>query len=330
MHIFSACDVARYILAALALIFAPAWAQGDFPTKAVRIIVPYAEGTATDLVIRAVGERLAESLGKPVLIENHLGAGADLGSFLVSKEEADGYTLLAATPANAVNMTLLDKPAYDTARDFVAVARIGYAPLVMVAPVTATARTVAQIVAEARAKPGRLNYASTGNATMQHLAGEMFRLAAGLYVVHVPQPDAAAAIVDLMAGRIAYLFANPIEVIDQVQIGRLRALAVAGEHRPAFLASVPTMIEAGYADFEATLWWGLLAPAKTPELAVSRLYDHLIKALSHADMPARLGRLGGVIAPMAPDQFGNFVRAEIKRWGEVIKAANVRLVERGR
>jgi len=312
------------VLAALALTV-PSLAQAQrYPDKPVRIIVPYAPGGAVDIVARAVGKPLSESLRQPVIVENKPGASANIGMELAAKAAADGYTLLMASNGIATNMALFPQLAFDGRRDFVPVARIGYAPLVIVVPASSTAKTLKDLIAMARAEPGKLTYASAGNGSSGHLAGELFKSTAKVDVLHVPYKGGAPALTDLLGERISFMPINPVEVIANIRAGKLRALAVASDRRFALLPDVPTAAEAGMPGYEASVWWGLVAPARTPPDVVRDLNEATNKALADPEVAKALGDLGVVLTPGAPQQFGAFIDAQTELWSGVIKAAGIK------
>jgi tripartite-type tricarboxylate transporter receptor subunit TctC len=313
------------LLAALAMtaLASGAAAQVAYPTHPIRIVVPFAAGGAVDTVARAVGERLAAQMGQPVVIDNKPGANANIGADAVAKAAPDGYTLLVAANGLATNMALYPKLPFNTLRDFAPVSRLGYAPLVLVSAADAAPRSLQELIAYGRANPGKLSYGSAGNGSSGHLAGELLASAAHLDALHVPYKGGAPALVDLIAGRTSFMLLNPLEVLPHIQSQRLKALAVTGTQRIAMLPEVPTMAEAGLPGYEASVWWGLLAPAQTPPEIVKRLNAETLKALADAGVRERLGALGAVITPSTPEQFSAFLRSEIDKWAGVIKAANI-------
>jgi tripartite-type tricarboxylate transporter receptor subunit TctC len=294
-----------------------------YPAKPVRIIVPFAAGGAVDVVARAVGQRMSEQMGNPVIIENKPGASANLGAELVAKAAPDGYTVLMGANGLATNMTLFHNLAFDTLKDFAPVARVGYAPLVLVVEASFPAKSLKELIALAKAKPGSLNYGSAGNGGSGHLASELFALTTKIDVVHVPYKGGSPALTDLMGGRLSFMIINPIEVLSNIKSGRLRAFAVANPKRIAMLPDVPTFIEAGVPGYDASVWWGLVVPAKTPKDIVVKLSSEALKALEDEGVKEKLSNLGAVIDPAGPEQFGKFLKAEIDKWAHVIKTSNI-------
>ena len=310
------------ILVAAASIPCAALAQA-YPNKPVKIVVPFPPGGAVDTIARVVGQKLADHLGQPVIVDNRPGASANIGTELVARAAPDGYTLLMAANGLATNNTLFPRLTFNGVRDFTAVARIGYAPLVLVVHPSFQSKSLSELIALAKAEPGKLSYASAGNGSSGHLAGELFKISAKIDVLHVPYKGGAPALADLLGARISFMPINPIEVLSHIKSQRLRVLAVASDRRVGFLPDVPTVSEAGVPGFEASVWWGLVAPAKTPVEIVNRLNAETLQALGDAAVKGKLTELGVVITPGTPEQFGNFIRAEDTRWSGVIKASGI-------
>ena len=294
-----------------------------YPSRPIKIVVPYAAGGAVDIVARTIGQPLSEALKQPVIVDNRPGASANIGMELVAKAAPDGYTLLMASNGIATNMALFPQLAFDGRRDFAPVARIGYAPLVIVVPATSPVKSLKELIAMAKAEPGKLTYASAGNGSSGHLAGEFLKSTAKIDVLHVPYKGGAPAITDLLGERISFMPINPVEVIAHIRAGRLRALAVASDKRFPLLPDVPTAAEAGLPGYEASVWWGLVAPAKTPPEVVRQLNAETNKSLADAAMANKLAELGVVVTPGTPDQFAAFIKAQTELWSGVIKAAGI-------
>ncbi len=294
-----------------------------FPAKPVRIVVPFAAGGAVDVVARAIGQHMSEHMRNPVVIENKPGASANLGAELVAKAQADGYTVLMGANGLATNMTLFQNLTFDTLKDFAPVAKVGYAPLVLVVEASSTAKSLKDLIAQAKAKPGELNYGSAGNGQSGHLATELFKIITKIDVVHVPYKGGSPALTDLMGGRLSFMIINPIEVLSNIKSGRLRALAVANPKRIAMLPDVPTFIEAGVPGYDASVWWGMVAPVKTPKEVVAKLSSEMLLALEDEGVKEKLSNLGAVIDPAGPEQFGQFIKSEIDKWTSVIKTSNI-------
>jgi tripartite-type tricarboxylate transporter receptor subunit TctC len=317
-------QIARLLRAVFsaALIPCAAFAQ-NYPAKPIRIIVPFAAGGAVDVVARALGQRMSEQMASPVIIENKPGASANLGAEFVAKAQPDGYTVLMGANGLATNMTLFHNLAFDTLKDFAPVARIGYAPLVLVVEASSAAKSLKDLIAMAKAQPGVLNYGSAGNGQSGHLASELFKLTTRIDVVHVPYKGGSPALTDLMGGRLAFMIINPIEVVANIKSGRLRALAVASPRRIPMLPDVPTFAEAGVPGYDASVWWGLVAPARTPRDIVAKLSSEALMAVQDEGVKEKLSNLGAVIDPAGPEQFGKFLKDEIDKWAGVIKTAGI-------
>ena len=294
-----------------------------YPSRPIKIVVPYAAGGAVDIVARTIGQPLSDALKQPVIVDNRPGASANIGMELVAKAAPDGYTLLMASNGIATNMALFPQLAFDGRRDFAPVARIGYAPLVIVVPATSPVKSLKELIAMAKAEPGKLTYASAGNGSSGHLAGEFLKSTAKIDVLHVPYKGGAPAITDLLGERISFMPINPVEVIAHIRAGRLRALAVASDKRFPLLPDVPTAAEAGLPGYEASVWWGIVAPAKTPPEVVRQLNAETNKALADAAMANKLAELGVVVTPGTPDQFAAFIKSQTELWSGVIKAAGI-------
>jgi tripartite-type tricarboxylate transporter receptor subunit TctC len=307
-------------LVALLAVAPAAFAQGSKP---VHIVVPFAAGGAVDIVSRTVGQRMSEQMKSPVVVDNRPGANANLGADLVAKAAPDGYTLLMGANGLATNVSLFQNLPFDARRDFAPVGRVGYAPLVLVVAPASPAKSLTELIALAKSQPGSLNYGSAGNGSSQHLATELLRIQTGIDVVHVPYKGGAPAITDLMGGRLAFMITNPVEVAANIKAQRLRALAVASPKRIAMLPEVPTFAEAGVPGYEAFVWWGLFAPAKTPKEAVARLSAELLKALEDAGVREKLSALGAVVDPLGADPFDAFFRAEIEKWARVVRTSAI-------
>ncbi|WP_228530032.1 tripartite tricarboxylate transporter substrate binding protein [Diaphorobacter caeni] len=303
---------------------AAAWSQAAYPNKPVRLVVPFAAGGAVDTVGRSVGERLAVQMGQPVIVDNKPGANANIGTENVAKSPADGYSLLVGANGVVTNNTLYPNLSFNGLRDFTPIARIGYAPLVLVTPADAQYKNVQELVAAARAKPGAMNYGSAGNGSSGHLAGALFESVGKFDALHVAYKGGSPALIDLIAGRLNFMLLNPLEVLPHVQSGKLKALAVTGEKRAPMLPNVPTMAEAGVTGFDASVWWVLMAPAKTPADIVSKLNAETLKALADPGVRERLNALGAVITPSSSADAAAFLKSESAKWEKVIHDANIK------
>jgi tripartite-type tricarboxylate transporter receptor subunit TctC len=320
--------VVRDLLGLLLLgtvLLAPSTARAQpYPSRLIKIIVPYAAGGAVDIVARTIGQPLSEALKQPVIVDNRPGASANIGMELVAKAAPDGYTLLMASNGIATNMALFPQLAFDGRRDFVPIAKIGYAPLVFVVPASSPAKSLKDLIAMAKADPGKLTYASAGNGSSGHLAGELLKSTAKIDALHVPYKGGAPAITDLLGERISFMPINPVEVMAHIRAGRLRALAVASDKRFPSLPDVPTVVEAGLAGYEASVWWGLVAPAKTPPEIVRQLNAETNKALANPAIANKLGELGVVVTPGTPEQYAAFIKSQTELWSGVVKSAGIK------
>jgi tripartite-type tricarboxylate transporter receptor subunit TctC len=304
----------------MALAGGAAFAQG-YPTKPIRIIVPFTAGSATDIMARIVGEKLAAAWGQPVVVENKPGAGGTLGAALVAKAEPDGYTLLVVSTGHVVNPVLYANLPYDTVGDFAGVTPLASLPNVLVVSESSPIKSVSDLVAAAKARPGQLNYASAGVGSATHVNSEKFRSATGIQVTHIPFKGTPETITEAIAGRVDFMFTPVLSSIPTIRDHRLRALAVSTAQRSSALPDVPTVAEAGVPGFVFDFWVGLLAPAKTPREIVQKLNAEVIRALTQPDVKDRLAKLGAEPMPMAPERFDAFIREEFVTLGAVMKTA---------
>ncbi|MBB1603826.1 tripartite tricarboxylate transporter substrate binding protein [Variovorax sp. UMC13] len=315
----------------IALAAAAAWAlcmaahADEYPSKPIKIIVPYPGGQASDTITRLVGERLGKALGQPVVVDNRPGAGGNIGTDIGAKSAPDGYTLTIATAALPISKHVYRKLPFDPAKDFVPVTLMTMTPLVLVTRPSLPVKDVAGLVALAKKEPGKVTFASSGLGTSHQLSGELFKSLAGVDMLHVPYKGSPPAHVDLMGGSVDIMFDNIVPVAPHIKSGKLQALAVTSKTRAAALPDVPTMAEAGYPNFEATAWFGLLAPAGTPQLIVDRLNKELVAVLKSPDIRDRLAGMGATVVADTPEEFGRFMADEINKWGPVVKRAHIEL-----
>ncbi|MBV1796761.1 tripartite tricarboxylate transporter substrate binding protein [Siccirubricoccus sp. G192] len=311
----------RSLLATLATLpIAPAaLAQNWAPERPVRLVVPYSAGGSTDVTARLVAQALGERLGQPVVIENRPGAGGNIAAEHVAHSAPDGYTLLIATSSViATNQALYRNLPFDAVRDFAPITQIAFVPNLLVVHPDVPARSLAELIALAKSRPGQLNYGSAGSGTSQHLAGALFAAQAGVQVVHVPYRGGAPAVTDLIAGKIQMIMSPLVEVIAHVQAGRLRPLGVTTRRRSPLLPEVPTIAEA-MPGFEITLWNGLLAPAGTPPAIVARLATEAAGVLRTPEMQRKLAEQGSEPVGSTPEEFAAFIRTEIPKWTEIVR-----------
>jgi tripartite-type tricarboxylate transporter receptor subunit TctC len=297
----------------------PLMAAEAYPTHPPVLIVPYAGGGGVDTVGRIVARGLGEKLGQAVIVENKPGAGSNVGSDYVVKSAPDGYTLLLASPATAVNVSLYKRLPFDPARDLRPVTLIGKVPSVMIVNNDLPVKTLGDFVALAKKEPGKLNFGSGGNGTSEHLAGEMFKSMAGINIVHVPYRGGAAVMGDLMAGRISAIIINQITALPLVKAGKVRALAVADDQRSPSLPDVPTFAEQGYKNYKVSVWWGVMAPARVPDAIVAKLDAGIRGALQTQQVRHSLDEMGVLVLGQGPVVFGKFLAEETQRWAGIVK-----------
>ena len=312
-----------FVAALLGLGAAIAQAQTDFPVKPVRLVIGFPPGGPTDIVGRPVAARLAQVTGQQFIIENRAGANGVIGAEYVAKSAADVYTIYLATTGALLSPLLTPKSAYDLFRDFTPVALLATVPALLAAHPSLPVTTARDLATLAKARPGQLAYASSGNASMGNLGMESFKLAAGINILHVPYKGAAPATTDLMGGHVQVAMLSLSILQPQVQAGKLRALAIASGRRAATLPGVPSMAEAGFAEVNADNWFGVLVPAATPKDIVARLHVALIAALDSPETRQRLTGQGVDVAVSTPENFSSFLRNEYARWGKVIRAAGI-------
>jgi len=313
---------------ALASVFgsASAWAQ-SYPSKPIRLVVPYPPGGPLDIMARAIGQKLTEAWHQPVVVDNRAGAGGNIGADLVAKSPADGYTLLmGAVATHAINPTLYAKIPYDPVKDFAPVALVAQVPNILVVNPAVPAKSVKELVELARAKPGYLNFGSGSTGSTGHLAGELFKTMAGVQMVHIPYKGGAPAMADLLAGQVQLMFDNLANALPNVRAGRLRALAVTTLARSPAMPDLPTMAESGLPGFDLTTWFGLMVPAGTPPEIVVKLNAEIVRALNAKDMRERLEKMGAEPpANNTPEHFAAFIRAEAGKYAKVVKDSGAKV-----
>jgi tripartite-type tricarboxylate transporter receptor subunit TctC len=316
----SVCVIAAFTIA---LLTAHASAAA-FPDRPVHIVVPFPPGGSNDVVARFLGAKLGELWGQSVIIDNRAGANGNIGAEVVARSAPDGYTLLLTAPGPlAVNPSLYPHLTFNPTTDFAPVALVASVQIVLMVHPAVKANTVAELIALAKAAPGTMNFGSSGYGSTNHLAGELFKILAGIDIVHVPYRGAAPAMNDLLAGQILILFDNMPAVRPQILAGTVRALAVAGAARSSLFPDLPTMAEAGVGGFEASSWFGLVAPAGTPPDAMKTLIESVTKVLSDPDLAKKLADVGAEPGSLSGDKFGSFLHAEADKWGKVVKDAGV-------
>ena len=306
-----------------AVIVCAAHAQ-EYPSRPVRVIVPFAAGGPNDIIVRLVAQKLAASLGQPFLVENRAGAGGNIGTDYVAKSAPDGYTLLSVGPGSLIINPLMGKVPYDTERDFAPIALMARAPNALVAHPSLAAHSVKELIALARARPGAINYGSGGNGSTPHLAAALFAAMAGVELTHVPYKGTAPATADLIGGQVQIAFLGIPAMLPHARSGKLRVLAVTGLQRSAELPEVPTVDESGVAGYELNPWYGLLAPAGTPRVIVARLGAETTRVVRAAEMREKLAGQGAEAAGGTPEEYAAVIRADTATWTRVVGQAGLR------
>jgi tripartite-type tricarboxylate transporter receptor subunit TctC len=317
--------LAAAVASLAALVSSSLHAQG-YPSRAITMIVPQAAGGTNDIVGRVVSAKLAEVLGGTVVVENRVGAGDNVGTQAAAKAPRDGYTLLMTiSSSQAINPALYKEPGFDPVKDFRPIALVGAVPNVLLANPSFPAKTVAELLAMAKAKPGELQYASAGNGTLNHLLGAMLATMGGVEIQHVPYKGVAPAMNDVMGGQLPLVFASLPSAIGQIKAGKLRALAVTSPTRSPIAPDVPTMVESGFDTFKVTTWYGVWAIKGTPKEIVDRMHAELVKAMALPDVKGIWDMQGATAGGQSPADFAKFIRGEIETWGKVVKQANLKI-----
>jgi len=312
------------VIAALALAAGSATAQ-TYPDKPVRIISPFSAGGPADIYARYLGQRLEKPLGQTFIVENRVGGGGIIGADAVAKSAPDGYTLLVMSNTHTVNESLFARKPYKLMTDLVPISPINYSDLLLVVNPEVPAKNLKELLDLAKARPGQLNYASSGPGTPYHMAGELFKVMAGVDIVHVPHKESSGARVSVMGGQVQMMFDAITVMAKQAEAGKVRAIATSGRTRSAITPNVPTVSEAGVPGYEAVIWLGLMAPAGTPKPVVDRLNAEVQKLLGQPDVKADFGKQGAVPMNMTPDEFGRFLAQDIEKWAKVVKFANMQV-----
>jgi len=317
-HLLRRAGTVLLLLLATTLASAQTW-----PSRPIRVIVGYSPGGAVDIIARAVAQSLSASLGQPVIVENKPGAGTNIANRALIDSAPDGYALMLAANALAANVSLYQPPPYDLARDVTAVSLVGRVPVVLAVAAASEHATLAGFVASAKGAPGRLNYASPGNGSTPHLAVELFQRAAGITLTHVPYKGGAQAITDVLGGHVQAVAVNALEVQPHVRSGKLRVLAVMTPQRSGIFPDVPTVAESGFAGFEASVWYGFIAPAGLPAPLLARLHAEIQRALATDDVKGRLASAGGEVLPGPPEAFATLLNSERTRYEKLIREAKI-------
>jgi tripartite-type tricarboxylate transporter receptor subunit TctC len=314
----------RSIAAILALMLPLGVMAQAWPTKTVKIVVPFAAGGPADIYARAVGEKLQAALGQSFVVENKPGAGSIVGTDAVAKSAPDGYTLLMMSNTHTVNESLIPDKPFILMRDFVPVAPVNYSDLLLVVHPSVPASTVKEFVALAKAQPGKLNYASSGPGTPYHMAGELFKAMAGVDIVHVPYKGSSGARTDILGGQVQMMFDAITTMAPHVRAGKLKALGSTGKVRSSVLPDVPTVSEAGVTGYDAVIWLGILAPAGTPKAIVEKLNAEITKATASPEMKEAWAKQGATAMAMTTEEFGRYLREDIEKWARVVKISGAK------
>ena len=307
-----------------ALAAAPVAAQ-DYPSKPIRIIVPFAAGGPADIYARFVGQRLSETLGQPVVIEDRPGAGSVIGTDAVAKSAPDGYTLLVMSNTHTVNESLIPNKPYQLMRDFVAVAPVNYSDLVLVVHPSVPVNSLKELIDLAKSQPKGLNYASSGPGTPYHMAGELFKAMAGVDIVHVPYKGSSGARTDVLGGQVQMMFDAITTMAPNVRTGKLKGLGTTGKTRSSVLPEVPTVSEAGVPGYEAVIWLGIMAPAGTPKPIVDKLNAEITKIVNRPDVKEAWSKQGAEPMAMTPAEFARFMNEDIEKWAKVVKISGAKV-----
>ena len=311
----------RKVIAVLCLVAASgAWAQ-SYPSRPVKIVVPYGVGGSADVYARYLGAKLSESMGQPVVVENRPGAGSIVGTDAVAKSDPDGYTLLMMSNTHTVNETLVAKKPFELMRDLAPITGVSYSDLLMVIHPSVPANNLKEFIAYAKANPGKLNYASSGNGTPYHMAGELFKAMAGVDIVHIPHKGSDQARAAVLGGQVQMMFDAVPTMAASAAAGKVRALATTGSKRSAVTPNIPTVAEAGVPGYEAGIWLGLMAPAKTPRPVLERINTEVNKIINSPETKETWAKQGTIAMGMSIDQFDKFLREEIVKWAKVVKVS---------
>ena len=300
------------------------WANAQaWPSKPIRYIVPFPPGAFNDTLGRTIAAELSKTLGQPMLVDNRPGGNSVIGTEIAAKSPPDGYTLFgAALPFSAIQS--LHKVSFDVTKDFAPITLAGFSANLLVATPSFPANSVAELIAYAKANPGKVNYGSSGNGTSVHLAMELFKSMTGTYMLHIPYKGSAPVVADLIAGQVDVMFDNMPNVIGQVRAGKMKALAVTTAQRSPQAPEIPTVAEAGVPGYEQTAWFGVLAPAGTPREIIGRFNSEIVRLLNSADVRERFARQGVEVRTSTPEQFSTFLNSEVARWGKVIRDAGIK------
>lgn len=312
-------------VALFAALLAPAATAQEYPSRPIRIVVPTLAAGSADILARLIGGKLNERWGQPVIVDNRAGAGQMIGADAVAKAPADGHTLLLPTVTYTTSAATQLKLPFDPVNDLAGITMVGDGPLLVIVHPSLPVKTIKELIALARVKPGSLNYASSGTGSILHLVTEVFAASAGIKLVHVPYKSIAPAVTETVGGHVPMMFGSLPSVLPQVKAGRLRALGVTTAKRSSFVPELPTIAEAGVPGFEARQWWGVFAPAKTPRPVIGKIHGEIQKILATDEVKARLADEGAVPVQMSPEDFSATVRSDIAKWKKVAQELNLQL-----
>jgi len=309
----------------VAFLAAAAARAQTWPSKPIRYIVPFPPAGATDITARIMADKISGPLGQSVVVENRPGAAGNVGTEFVARSAPDGYTILQLTVAQSISATLYTKINYDVERDLAPAAMVALVPNVMIVHPSVPAKSVAEFIALAKAKPGKINFASSGSGTSIHMSAEMFKMLTGVNIVHIPYKGSGPALADMLGGQVDVMFDNLTSSIGHIRSGKLRALAVTTVTRYPELPDLPTMQEAGVPGYEATAWFGIVVPRGTPRDAIARINGEVNKALAQADVKEKLAQQGALARSWTPEEFGSFIHNEVVKWAKVVKASGAKV-----
>ena len=315
----------RLAFSVLGMVIAAASGAQNYPVKPIRLVSPYPPGGANDILARIIGQKLGENLGQQIVIENRGGATGNIGAEYVAKAAPDGYTILMGQASNlTINVSLMSKMPYDPVRDLAPVTLVATTPNLLVVHPSLPVRTVKDLVALAKAKPGSVNYASSGSGSAGHLAGELFKRVAHIDMVHIPYKGAAPALTDVVAGQAQIYFTSPISATPFVKGGRLRMVAVTSLKRSPSLPDIPTVAESGYPDIDVVSWWGILTPAGVPKEIIAKLHTEIVRVLALPEIKTKFADQGADVASDTPEHFAAYIKTEIAKWAKLIKELGVK------
>jgi tripartite-type tricarboxylate transporter receptor subunit TctC len=315
----------RFVLALAAMLVGVGASAQDYPSRPVKIVVPFAAGGPADVYARFLAQRLQDAMGQPFVVEDRPGGGSVVGTDVVAKSPADGYTLLLMSNTHTVNESLMPQKPFQLMRDFTPVAPINYSDLVLVVNPSVPAKSLQELIAMAKAQPGKLNYASSGPGTPYHMAGELFKAMAGLDIVHVPYKESSGARTGVLGGQVEMMFDAVTVMNEHVKAGKVRALATSGKARSSVMPDVPTLAEAGVPGYEAVIWLGLIAPKNTPPAIVNRLNAEITKIVARPDVQAEWAKQGASAMSMTPAAFERYLADDIVKWERIVKVSGARV-----